>query len=265
MSRLIDKFHEASKVVAPPMGFRTARPAAAAPKILLIASLEAGELENWAGSLDAADAVLIRYDEVAVTIKVLQKIASSLAKIPWGIYLADDDTKKVAATQAGADFVVFAIDSQVTDSPKDDKTGKILQVESSLDDGLLRAVNDLPVDAVLADETFEGEASPLVWHQLMILQHLANLISKPLVVPAPAGITEKELKALWDAGVDGITVEVDKAGEAGLKELRQVINKLPPRAGRKRGKVSVVLPRTAPRHQHPRLPTKKKRKKTSSL
>jgi hypothetical protein len=241
MSRLIEKFHEASRVAAP-MGFRTARTAAAAPKILLIASLEAGTLEKRADYLDAADGVLIRFTGTALTAKAVQKIAASLPDIPWGLYLGDDDTKK-AAVEAGTDFVLFPIDSQVGDMPKDDKTGKILQVESSLDDGLLRAVNDLPVDAVLVADVFEGEVS-LIWHQLMIFQHLANLLSKPLIVPAPINISEKELKALWEAGVDGIIVEVDKAGAAGLKELRQAIDKLPPRLGRKRGKVSVVLPRT---------------------
>jgi hypothetical protein len=244
MSRLIEKFHQASREAAPPMGFRTARQAAAAPKILLIASLEAGALEKRADYLEAADAVLVRFTGTVLTAKAAQKIAGSLPDIPWGLYLADDDTKKGAAMEAGADFVLFPIDSQVADTPKDDKTGKILQVESSMDDGLLRAVNDLPVDAVLAADTFEGNG-PLVWHQLMIFQHLANLISKPLIVPASAGVTEKELKAVWDAGVDGIIVEVDKAGAAGFKELRQAIDNLPPRSGRKRGKVNVVLPRTS--------------------
>jgi hypothetical protein len=245
MSRLIDKFHEASKVAAPPMGFRTARPAAAAPKILLIASLEAGTVEKQADYLDAADAVLVRFTGTTLTVKAVQKIAAALPDIPWGLYLADDDAKKGAVMEAGADFILFPIDSQVADTPKDDKTGKILQVESSMDDGLLRAVSDLPVDAVLAVDAFEGNGPALVWHQMMIFQHLANLISKPLIVPAPAGINEKELKALWDAGVDGIMVEMEKAGAAGLKELRQAIEKLPSRSGRKRGKVNAVLPRTA--------------------
>jgi hypothetical protein len=243
MSRLIEKFHKASQVAAP-MGFRTARTATAVPKILLIASLEAGTLEKRADYLNATDAVLVRFTGTALTEKALQKIAASLPDIPWGLDTADDDTERAAGTEAGADFILFAIDNQVADTIKDDKTGKILQVESSLDDGLLRAINDLPVDAVLASDTFGGDGSSLMWHQLMILQHLANLLSKPLIIPAPAGISEKELKALWDAGVDGIIVAFDKPG-TGIKELRQVIDRLPPRSGRKRGKVSVVLPRTA--------------------
>lgn len=244
MSRLIEKFHKASQVAAPSMGFRTVRPTEPALKILLIASLEAGTLENPADYVDGADAVLIRFNKAALTAKTIQKIAATLPDIPWGLYLADDDNKKATAVEAGGDFIIFPATSQVTDTPKDDKTGKILQVESSMDDGLLRVVNDLPVDAALVADTFEGNGS-LVWHQLMIFQHLANLLSKPLIVTVPAAITEKELKALWDAGVEGIIVEIDTVRAEGIKELRQAIDKLPPRTGRKHGKVNAILPRTS--------------------
>jgi hypothetical protein len=243
MSRLIEKFHESNRGTAP-MGFRTSRTAAAVPKILLIASVEAGTLEKRADYLNAADAVLVRFAGTTQPVKGIQKTMTLLPDIPWGLATAGDDAKKLAEMEEGADFILLTIDNQVADTPKDDKTGKILQVESSLDDGLLRAINELPVDAVLASDTFGGDGPSLMWHQLMIFQHLANLLSKPLIIPAPADISEKELKALWDAGVDGIIVEFDKAG-TGIEELRQAIDKLPPRSGRKRGKVSVVLPRNA--------------------
>jgi hypothetical protein len=239
MSQLIDKFHQASRGVAPPMGFRASHPSATGPKILLIASLEAGTAENLATHLNGADAVLIRFNKAPFTEKTITKIASSLTDTPWGVYLADRDNKKTAE----ADFIVFPATSQVADIPGDEKTGKILEVESSTDDGLLRAVNDLPVDAVLVADTFKDNNS-LVWHQLMKLQRLANMFRKPLIVQVPAGINEKELKVLWDAGVDGIVVEIDAVGAKGLKELRQAIDKLPPRSGRKRGKVDVLLPRS---------------------
>jgi hypothetical protein len=243
MSRLIERFHKASRLDAP-MGFRASRTAAAVPRILLVADLDAGTLEKRADYLEAADAILLRFTGTAWTLKAVQKIVVSLPDIPWGLDLADDEAKKVAGMEAGADFMIFAIDNQVAGIPGDGKTGKILQVESSLDDGLLRAVNDLPVDAVLATDVFGSENSSLIWHQLMILQHLANLLSKPLIVPAPTGMSEKELKALWEAGVDGIVVAFDKTG-TGIKELRQAIDKLPPRSRRRPGKPGVVLPRSA--------------------
>ena len=108
-----------------------------------------------------------------------------------------------------------------------------------MDDGLLRAVNDLPADAVLLTDTFD-ESGSLVWHQLMIFRHLTTFISKPLLVPVPAAITEGELKALWDAGIDGVVVDATGVGD--LKGLRQIADKLPPRSARKRGKMDVMLP-----------------------
>ncbi len=251
MSRLIDKFHRASKAAPPPMGFRTSRPAAEAPKLILIASVEAGAAGNPAEYLDGADAVLVRFDKIGPTAKALQKITSALPDIPWGLYTGSEDNKK--AVGEGADFVVFAADSQVTETAGDEKTGKILQVESSMDDGLLRAVNDLPVDAVLADDIFQSKEPP-VWHEMMIAQHLANMLSKPLIVPGSVGISEKEIKILWDAGVDGIIIEADTAMKDGFKDLRGLIDKLPARSGLKHGKINAVLPRAAAETPTPKLP-----------
>jgi hypothetical protein len=98
----------------------------------------------------------------------------------------------------------------------------------------------LPADAVLLTDTSE-ESDPLVWHQLMIFRHLTAFISKPLLVPALATISEAELKALWEAGVDGVVI--DATGGADLKELKQMAGKLPPRSAPKRGKMDVILPR----------------------
>ena len=109
-----------------------------------------------------------------------------------------------------------------------------------MDDSLLRAVNSLPVDAVLVTDTFEGGS--LVWHELMIFQHLANTLGKPMIINIPADITEEELKALWEAGVDGVIVEVSTMKAGGLKKMQELISKLPPRSSRKRSKIEALLP-----------------------
>jgi hypothetical protein len=242
MSRLIDEFKKASRGTLPAMGFRTAHSAGPVPKMLLIAGLGAGALKGPAIEPGGAHATLIRFTGAAPTAKTTQQIATSLPDIPWGFSLEDDNDKKAAALiKAGADFMVFPAASRISAIPGDEKLGKILQVESSMDDGLLRAINDLPVHAALIADTYEGGGT-LVWHQLMIYQHLANFISKPLIVPVPASITEAEVKMLWDTGVDGIIVEADTAAAADLKALRQTIDNLPARSARKRGKTEAILP-----------------------
>jgi len=242
MSELIEKFKKASSGKAQPMGFRTARSASAVPRLLFIAGLT-GTFPDKAGDyLEGADAVLMRLDE-APDNKALSKLDKSLDHLPWGLYLEDDSDGLIEkAGKSGLDFVVFSTAGRVSATPSDKKIGRILEVESAMDDGLLRAVNDLPVDAVVISDG--PESSPLLWHQLMIFQHLARLSPKPLIVPTPADLSAEEVQALWEAGVDGILVAADIENAGGFKELRQSIDALPPRTGQKSGQTPVVLTRT---------------------
>lgn len=243
MSQLIDKFHKASSGAAAPMGFRSARPTAAVPKLLLIAGLKGGLPNKPGGYIAGADAALVRPADTPGE-KDLRKIAGSLDDIPWGLYLEDDsDGLMEKAGESGLDFVVFSTAGRIAAMPQDKKIGKVMEVDSSMDDTLLRAVNQLPVDAVLLADGLESV--PLLWHQLLIFQHLADLFPKPLIIPAPIDLSTAELKALWDAGVDGILVDTDMEKAGGFKELRQAIDALPPRERRKGGTLRVVLPRAA--------------------
>jgi len=242
MSHLIDKLNLGAKAVPQPMGFRTAHPASTKPQMLLIASLDQTEnVDRLADYVAGADAVLLHIAKSSLGAKALQKIAQSLPDIPWGGWLGDIDQKRIGTmVEVGCDFVVFPAASAVLAVAQDDKVGKILQVEPSLSEGLLKAVNELPVDAVLT--AAEQGSDSLTWHHLMLFQCLANLLTKPLLVSTPLNVTANELKVLWEAGVDGVVVEVSIRQPVGrLEELRQAIDDLtfPPR---KRGKAEALLP-----------------------
>ena len=143
--------------------------------------------------------------------------------------------------KAGCDFVVFPAANTPLAILQDDEVGKILQVEVSLSEGLLRAVDELPVDGVLIAGEQESDYF-LTWHHLMIFQRFADLLTKPLLVGVPSYVAATDIQALWEAGVDGVVVEVEVDQPAGrLNELRQVINELtfPPR---KRAKAEALLP-----------------------
>ena len=245
MSRFIDELNRVAKATPQPMGFRAAQPASSEPRILLIASLaQIGDSDRLADGIDGADAVLLRLAKSDLAAKTLQKIAASLPDMPWGGWLEDIGAKKMETlVEAGGDFVVFPAASRVLATPQDDKVGKILQVESSLGEGLLRAVNDLTVDAVLTTDAY-GAGDSIAWHHLMLFQRLANLLVKPLLASVPLNVTASELKTLWEAGVDGVVVGVGAGQPAGrLRELRRSIGELTFRPSRKRGKAEALLPR----------------------
>ena len=244
MSRLIDELHRVARDTSQPIGFRAARPAASEPRILLIASLAySGDIDRLSDCVAGADAILLRLAKQRLTATTLKKMTESLPDMPWGGYLEDIIAKKVEIlVEAGCDFVVFPEASRISATPQDDKIGKILQVESSLGEGLLRAINDLPVDAVLATDAYQAGDS-IAWHHLINIQRLANLLTKPFLTQVPLNVTDSELKVLWEAGVDGVVVEADTTKPGGLQELRRAISELAPRSERKRGKAEALLPR----------------------
>ena len=243
MSRFIDKLNQVSRVVPQSMGFRKAQPVSGKPKILLIVSLAGASVGGLADYVVGADAGLLRIPKLSSGAKTLREMSQAVPDIPWGGWLKNIDKGGIKQmAKAGCDFVVFPAANTPLALLQNDEIGKILEVESSLSEGLLRAVNELPIDAVLiAGE--QGEGYFLTWHHLMLFQRFADLLTKPLLASIPPNVTANELQALWEAGVDGVVIEVG-AGQPveRLKELRQTIDKLVFPLQRKRGKAEALLP-----------------------
>ena len=241
MSKFIDKLKRVSQAAPQPIGFRRAESVAVKAKIQLVARMGAGDIENLAHCAAGADAALVAISKSGSGIEGLKKISVAMSGIPWGGWLGDVSAPKIKQMVAhGCDFVVFAASSAPIALGQNDEPGKILEVEASLDEGLLRAVNELPVDAVLIAPGQEGSGA-LTWYQLMRFQRFADLLAKPLLVSAAPDVTADELLMLWGAGVDGVVVE---AGAEGVKGLREVIDKLTFPTPRKREKREALLPGT---------------------
>ena len=243
MSRFIDKLNRLSRTVPQSIGFKAAQPVLTKPKIQLVASLAEESIEHLVDFVTGADAGLLRISKLSSGAKTLRKMSQALPDIPWGGWLhgGQGDVKQI--TKAGCDFIVFPATSTPLAILQDDEAGKILEVEASLAEGLLRAAGELPIDAVLiADVQKEGDF--LTWQHLMLFRRFADLLTKPLLVVVPSGVTAGELQTLWGAGVDGVVVEV-RAGQPQdrLRELRQVIDELTFPSPRRREKVEPLLPR----------------------
>ena len=245
MSQFIDKLNQVSRVMPQTMGFRTAQPAPEKPKILLIASLAGDSADGLADYVVGADAGLLRIPKLSSGAKAIKEISQAAPDIPWGGWLRDINKAGIKQmAKADCDFLVFpAANTPLALLQNDEEVGKILEVEASLNEGLLRTVNELPIDAVLIAGSQEGEHF-LTWHHLMLFQHFADLLTKPLLASTPPDVTANELQALWKAGVDGVVIEVAVGQPVDrLKELRQAIDKLAFPSQRKQGKTKALLPR----------------------
>ena len=218
------------------MGFRAAAMAPSKPRMLLVAVVPGGEAEHPADIVAGADAGLLSMAKLGSGAKALEQMSQAVPDIPWGGW--PKEIGKGGVEKVGGDFIVFPAEKAALAMLDDKETGKILEVEPWLEPGLLKAIDSLPVDAVLIaaeDKQF------LTWHHLMLFQRCVNILSKPLLVLVPPEVTSGELGALWEAGVRGVVV---KAGEEGLVAgIRQMLDELPVPSAGKKNKAGPLLPR----------------------
>jgi hypothetical protein len=242
MSRFIDELEQASQAMFPPMGFRAAE-TASKPRMLLIAHLSQTDIENLVDYIAGADAGLISITKLGSGAKILKKVAQLVPSVPWGGWLDNISRERInKIADSGCDFVLFPPNASLA-ILDDSKLGRVLVVESLLDEGLLKAVDELPADAVLINSGQEGLPS-LTWHHLMLFRRFVDLLSKPLLVAVPSDIAANELQALLDVGVDGIVVKVVPGQPVErVKGLRRTIDNLTLPVKRKRKKTAALLPR----------------------
>ncbi len=228
MSKFIDRLNSVSSGGLAPLGFRAAG-AEPRPRMVLVAHI-AGAGAKAAAT--GADAVLLSIPKAGA--KPPKASGKAKTDIPWGGWLKDVSGPAIKKLgEGGADFVVFPAASVSSAMLEDEKLGKIVEVEAGLDAGLLKAIDDLPVDAVL----IAGEKLSLTWQDLMLFRRGVNILTKPLLVVVSPDIIASELQALCEAGVSGVV-----AGGK-LDKLRQAIDKLPsPKAGKRR-KAEPLVPR----------------------
>lgn len=244
MSKLIDELSQVSQVGLQPMGFRAAQAVPHKPKMLLIASLAQVDVDRLADCVAGADAGLLQIPKSSSGVKALQEICQAMSDIPWGGWLRDIGREKGIRqmVKAGCDFVVFPAAKTSLAILQDDELGKILEVEPLLNEGLLKAVDDLPIDAVLIASEQRKDYF-LTWHHLMLFRRCAELLTKPMLVSIPPDVAANELQALWEAGVGGVVVEAGIEQPLGkTAELRQMIDKLTLPSPGKWGKAEPLLP-----------------------
>jgi len=238
MSEFIRKLSRASQSGLQPIGFKAGQPMSPRLKMLLVASLAEANVDSVADYVAGADAGLLHISKLTSGMEALGEVSQAVPDIPWGGWLRGISQREMRQMKrVGCDFVIFPAGSSLA-ILQNDEVGKILEVEASLDEGLLKTIDELPVDAVLIAGEQKGDYS-LTWQHLMLSWHFANSLAKPLLVSVPSRVSASELQMLWEAGVDGVIVE---AGVGGLKDLRQAVDRLTFPLQRRRRKAEALLP-----------------------
>ena len=231
MSQFIERLQQLNHTTPQPMGFHRGAPTPDKPRMLLIADFEGNE--DNTGLIDAAgnaDAVILTSGESAVS---LPKNAL------WGVRLAETGEAKInQSVKSDADFIIFPADGMVMGIPNLADTGKVMQISASLDEGLVKTINRLPVDAVLI--TADKNDVFYTWHQLMQWQRITALLHKPIMLILPRSIGKEELQTLWEIGIDGVVLGVNLIKQNGINKLHKIISDLPPRSALKNRKDALL-------------------------
>lgn len=238
MSKFVDKLHKLSKTSVSSIGFHAAASEAKSPPMLLVAGLSgvvARDVEAIAGGNVDAGLILSQSFKRGG----LKRMIKAMGDIPLGVVVNETDKEKIGELiGSGCDFIVFDMRTPVAVLEREG-IGKLLAIEPSIDQSLVRAAGTLDIDGVFINR---GEESFITVEQVLICQHFNELLDKPLVVALPSIITSAELSYLWKAGVDGIVVPHAQSIES-LVKLREMIDNLPKEARRGQGKVlDVTLP-----------------------
>lgn len=229
MSKLIDSLRRLSRASPSAIGFRPASAPRVAPMLLLAYLPRAsGEALDFIGQ-GGLDGVIVGTEKPAVEAQALARVAKAAGATPWGVFWAGGMAKDGAwLAEAGADFVVAEAATAPGAILQEKRLGRLLAIEASLSDSLVRAIDALEVEAILLHTGFE-DAPFLTISHLLHCQRVAGLLRKPLLATISPALGAADLQSLVGVGIKGVVVKLpDKEAGARLQELRRTLDGLAP-------------------------------------
>ncbi|HEX7364517.1 MAG TPA: hypothetical protein VF366_05080 [Dehalococcoidia bacterium] len=240
MSKFADKLQRIYRGTAPALGFRKSDEAES-PPLLFVASLaRTGATEAYSLAVAGIDAGILGTKGLSG-----KSFAEMTKAVGGGVSLGcslEAAEKDVAAKSIGlgCDFVVFGLKTPL-ETVNREGLGRVLKIEPSLEPGLVRAINTLPVeiDGVLV----AGDEPAVTIERLLIYQRFTELLNKPLLVNISSNVTLQELSGLVKAGVNGVVLPETFSAEAlaGLKQSAAGLS----RGNRRKTKTAAILPRVS--------------------
>jgi hypothetical protein len=239
MSKFAEKLQRVYRGSAPALGFRKSDEAESTP-ILIVASLtKMGTAEANALVAAGVDAGII--GAKGLSAKSFGELVKTLGDTPLGLSVESSEKEAIGKSiDMGYDFVVFGLKTPL-EAVNRDGLGRVLKIEPSLEPGLVRAINGLPleIDGVL----ITGDEPAITIERLLVYQRFTELLNKPLLVSLNSAITEDELSGLFQAGVNGLVLPETLSADVFAK-LKKSASGLS-RTARRKTKAAALLPRVS--------------------
>lgn len=239
MSRFVKALGELSRGNARPLGFSGRASARQAP-MMLVAQLSEADAEMAKSAVSAkADSLLFTVKD-AGDIDSLSSISPSIKEVPWGVRTSKADVERIKKLPGlGCDYLVFDWELPAR-CIGDDKLGRILEVDASLDNASARAIGRLSlVDAICV--AGEGKPEAVTVKDLANYRRLTEFVGMSALASVPASV--EDLGVLLEAGVRAVISEVSVRRPADtLREVREAVDKLPLSRPRSRRGISATVP-----------------------
>lgn len=244
MSKLLEKLERISEGSGQPIGFGAAVNRTKIAPMLIIASVPAADAQlSGVIGKEGIDAVLITVENLAKDKKVLAKIDNTEMSVPWGVYM--DAVNKEEIEQLigmGCDYVIFGPARTQATILNEDRIGKVLTIDPTLTDSMIRTISRLSVDAVFLSPVSKEEPHFTV-QQLMVYERLAGGTGKHLLAAFPSGKPPADIESLWGLGVRGVAIDLTSEQlEQRLTQIKEAIQKLPSTRKKPKEKIRPTLP-----------------------
>lgn len=238
MSKFVKALENLSRGNARPLGFSGRISARQAP-MMLVAQLSEADTEMAKSAVSAkADSLLFTVKD-ASDIDGLSSISSSIKEVPWGVRTSIANVEQInRLSEMGCDYLVFDWELPAR-WVSDEKMGRILEVDASLDNTSARAIGQLSlVDAICI--AGKGEPEAVTLRNLANYRRLTGLVGMSALAPVPANFDD--LGVLLEAGVRAVISEVSARPAEELMEVREAIDKLPLSRPASRRGISATVP-----------------------
>lgn len=235
MGKLVDRLQRISEGPAQPLGFMpAARQKRSAPLVLVVHLPQGSEaLLTPAADSGAEFGLLETADGAAPTV--------GTGSIPWGIRTNTlDDEQQATLKEAGCDFVIASLHDMPIRLLANDVIDAVATVPDGTEDRMLRAIDQLPCDAVILGD---APADELTVARFLEYSSIASGIGQNLLIWASPKWGRIEVEQLRDAGFSALVVTVaSEADLEGLRAIRDTIALLPARSKKRDDRLRARVP-----------------------